>query len=1033
MPLSRRPLSIALAIPLLAIPLLSTADLAAQTLVADLGKGPIYGNPASDPRAMTSALGSVLMQADQPGTGTELWLTDGTRAGTRLIADVEQGYRSSYPQDFVALPSGDVLFTAETTPFGRELWVLKPGGAQLVADIRPGPASSLPYGFATVGAEVFFFADDGASGRELWKTDGTPAGTAQVIDLVPGAAGPWLGGIGALGNRVLFFTVDNTTLMWELWSSDGTSAGTFRVVQRPAEASRAPGPMATLGNKLLFRAWDPVAGEEPWVTDGTAAGTFRLADIAAGTTRSTPSYYFSRLTKIVGGKVLFIASTPTGDELWTSDGTVAGTTMVVAAAALVNGITATLIGDLAGGDIVFSIPSLTFPFIHNLYRTDGTAAGTTRIADLGSTFERDAYPGVLAGGVLYFPGNGPEGTELWRTDGTAAGTTLVADIAPGPTNSGPSGLSVAGTGVVFSADDGNGRELWHSDGTTAGTTVIDLAAPPVNAGSFPRLMGTLAGRSYWATYGGALPWAFWESDGTRAGTGPVLGTQPLNNASGGMYVELDERFVFAGFQHTTGDELWASDGTGAGTGLVIDLYPGSRGCNPRDLVKFGGRVFFAADDEVHGRELWSSDGTAAGTILVADISPGSDGSSPSELFAWKDQLFFLANAPLVGRELHVTDGTPAGTRLVADIRPGWSAGVYPPQPPASTPTFAGLGDYVYFAADDGALGRELWRSDGTPGGTTMVRNIYLNWLASSNPFGFAAVGGRVVFAATDHNGMAVWATDGTSAGTRHLRAITGRVTSALQPLNQDEAMFWVDDNSNASQLWKSHGATGQTSLIKTINASNVEWTTPFFAKPGETRLLFNANDGITGDEPWVTDGTTAGTTLLANIAPIHSNPHAFVRVGHRVMFVANDGVVGAELHAVDLVATGDYAAETYGSGCPGSSGDVPEVSVSGEVRAGAAVPFAVELTDAVPQAATALFVGLGRARLPLPGGCSVWTAPLVAVPATTNAAGSAAIAIQPIPAIAGLVVHFQYVTLDPGGALLGVFSSTSGLEVVGGL
>ena len=209
-----------------------------------------------------------------------------------------------------------------------------------------------------------------------------------------------------------------------------------------------------------------------------------------------------------------------------------------------------------------------------------------------------------------------------------------------------------------------------------------------------------------------------------------------------------------------GEELWRSDGTTAGTALVKDIYPGTgNSSNPSELTNAGGFLFFAADDGTTGNELWRSDGTTAGTTLVKDIRSGSSGSYPSNVVNVGGAVFFRANDGSTGYELWRSDGTGAGTTLVKDIDPG---------PGESDPeNLTNVGGTLFFAADDGTHGYELWTSDGTGAGTLMVKDIHPGGsgsVGSNGKYGgsvtYTNVGGTLFFAANDGStGIELWRAD----------------------------------------------------------------------------------------------------------------------------------------------------------------------------------------------------------------------------------------------------------------------------------
>jgi len=441
------------------------------------------------------------------------------------------------------------------------------------------------------------------------------------------------------------------------------------------------------------------------VTDGTAAGTHILKG---------PASLFFDATKqavAIGARLLFIGTDGKGanlhgSELWTSDGTAAGTVMLK---------------DINPRD---SDSNTTFQFLN---------------------------PPTVVNGTLYFTANdGVHGVELWKSDGTAAGTMMVKDINPGPSTSFPSFFpqltNINGT-VYFEADDGvHGVELWRTDGTADGTVMIKDIDPGSNSSGSGALMN-VGGTLYFAADDGAHGDELWKSDGTDAGTVMVEDIDPgalnaapndLTIANGAiannvLYFTADDG-IGAGAH---GNELWMTVGTIAGARMVKDINPGPGNSNPSDLTNDNGLLYFTAFDGSHGEELWTATpGSIAGAEMVADINPGSGDSNPSNLTPINGFVYFTADNGVNGVELWKSGGNALSTVTVKDIDPGRGA---------SNPfDLTNADGTLYFFANNGDTDGggdplwQLWKSDGTAAGTVMVKEFDLR-----RPTDLKAVNGGV--------------------------------------------------------------------------------------------------------------------------------------------------------------------------------------------------------------------------------------------------------------------------------------------------
>ena len=407
-----------------------------------------------------------------------------------------------------------------------------------------------------------------------------------------------------------------------------------------------------------------------------------------------------------------------------------------------------------------------------LWKSDGTGAGTALVKDINTTATLHSFPGgsgtplptefaFLNGTWFFSADDGVSGVELWKSDGTERGTVQVKDININPNSSAsssPRGVTVFNNALYFSADDGgSGRELWRTDGTEGGTVQVKDIAPgsgfiggiQVPLSSSPSGFTVFNNALYFAADDGVHGVELWKTDGTGTGTVLVKDINPGTGASSSPrgFTVFNNALYFAADDGVHGVELWKTDGTGTGTVLVKDINP-TAGSSPSGFTVFNNALYFSADDGVFGVELWKTD-VAGSTVLVKDINPTAD-STPSGFKVFNNALYFSASDGAAGAELWKTDGTGSTVRLGAvSLVSGLTV----------------FNNGLYFSASDGVAGIELWKSDGTPGGTVQVKDINSTSPgASSSPMAFTVLNNALLFSADDGvTGRELWRTDGSGS------------------------------------------------------------------------------------------------------------------------------------------------------------------------------------------------------------------------------------------------------------------------------
>lgn len=422
-----------------------------------------------------------------------------------------------------------------------------------IAVVKQQEWVSPPEKLTRMGNTLYFIAADQVNHLQLWKSDGTSAGTLIVKDISDSGI-IWVEEMLAVNGR-LFLVAFTAEQGKELWTSDGTSTGT-RLLKDiyPGSLGSNPTQLTGVGTFLFFTADDENTGRELWRSDGSSTGTVLVKDFNPGASSSMPR------NLIEANGVLYCSVMQNGTHhLLKSDGSNQGTVSLK-------------IFDSLPGAFAKVGSTLYFTSIKGfdnsvLWKSNGEIASTVQVQQLCS--DPTEMKGV--GTQLYLYGEDcsarEAGQELLISNGTAAGTKLLKDIYPGNTSY-LNNINGLGNQAFFVADDGkNGFELWRSDGTSAGTQLLK----DINEGS------TGSDPAGFCTWGNLLYFAA-ESYGSNA----------------------------------SGRELWRTDGTANGTFLVKDILPGKQGSAPDGLTLVNDQLFFVAYDSLGiGRQLWKMQASVA--------------------------------------------------------------------------------------------------------------------------------------------------------------------------------------------------------------------------------------------------------------------------------------------------------------------------------------------------------------------------------------------------------------------------------------
>jgi len=506
---------------------------------------------------------------------------------THLIKNIAPKRKSSNPSHLYAHRE-QLFFSADNGQTGDELWSTKGKGAstRLFQDIYPGSNSSSPSSFAGYKNSLFFSANDGRRGHELWTTKGEKGKSERLADINSGKGSSSPADLLVM-DSVLYMSANDGSHGRELWKHSLKSGETKLVknIKSGSSIGSSPSELTPFSNQIIFAAEGDIYGRELWISDGSKDGTSLLLDINPGGLSSNPKH-LSLLSK----DLYFIGDTYfNGQQILHLD----PKSLQLNELGLI-----TSQAEASEPVELHASRDQLFFSAETIIKTPESSSGTDETSD------SEADPGgfMVASDDIESPGVDHINTynqaiDDYRSAESSELKNTYLDLAKRTAQLFLSDLedsSLADDWNQYFRPQTNLSPIQIPEGITSSAAMRDTLASP--------------------------------------------GDTP-NNPS-----ESDNK-------NDLGRELWISNGQVKGNTLLKDIYPGKGSSNPKGFTTIGTNTYFSADDGIAGEELWISDGTEAGTYRLTDINEGNKNSSPRWITEFNDAIYFSAISDREGREL----------------------------------------------------------------------------------------------------------------------------------------------------------------------------------------------------------------------------------------------------------------------------------------------------------------------------------------------------------------------------------------------
>ena len=606
------------------------------------------GLPSSYPGDLMNSNEALFFSAADSKSGRELWTVDfpiddqennneaaggdqsedgegnnGSGSGNKseddgsLIKDIKPGKASSNPA-FLHNQRGKLYFSADNGKYGDEVWTSQGSNnsTKIFKDINKGRSSSSPSDFTSDKSLLYFSANGGKKGQELWMTNGKAKSTERLSDLNPGSKSSSPSDLLVL-NQKLFFAADDGRNGRELWrySIKSDTFSMVRDIHSGYGIGSNPSQLTLLNNQIIFAAEGNTYGRELWISDGNHNSTQLLKDIYPGALSSNPDDL-----NLMAGDVYLTANTYlNGRQILKLDGESMNISEVIGS---------------SGGNIASDPDDLHATDVQLFYSAETSLDPSANTNS--STASTDGTTGS---------GSDPDGFMIAAN---GLGTNALEDIEN----------YNGGIDNYRESDNADEENRWIK---SARLSADSLAKDDDNPD------GSLA--KDWNQYFQPL-----FSDPSKPATAAPIeipegipstaARRSTTSSAGDSNLTPDAESN----DNSLGRELWISSGEDGSNTLLKDINPGAGSSNPSSFTTVGAMTYFSADDGEFGDELWISDGTESGTYRLTDINEGARDSSPRSITEFNDLVYFSAKSDSVGRELWRFSNIKSKSKVKASSR-----------------------------------------------------------------------------------------------------------------------------------------------------------------------------------------------------------------------------------------------------------------------------------------------------------------------------------------------------------------------------